>query len=207
MGSSGTSAGAASGHDRRRARTERQFLDATRELLAENGFGELTVEGVAARAGVGKSTIYRRYRSKTDLALAVLLDMVGDVSTRPYAADTYTELASLVDRTVDLMCNSVLGRVMQGLVSEVAADPELARVYRERVVSRRLEDVRVLVERGIARGELRPGLDPETVTDLLLGPIYYRFFLSGSPMGEGFGKRLVTTLLPSFEPPGDSSTE
>ncbi|MEK0156497.1 TetR/AcrR family transcriptional regulator [Arthrobacter oryzae] len=188
----------ASGHSGRRARSEQKILDATRLLLAEVGFGSLTVEGVAARAGVAKTTIYRRYRSRNDLALAVLLDMVGDVSTRPYVADAETELAELVDRTVELMCTSVMGRIMKGLVSEVAADPELARVYRERVVSHRLADVSALVDHGIARGELRAGLDPEMVTDLLLGPVYYRFFLSGAPMDKGFGKRLVTTLLPSF---------
>ncbi|MEO5321402.1 TetR/AcrR family transcriptional regulator [Arthrobacter sp. CC3] len=189
---------AGSGHSGRRARSEQKILDATRQLLGEEGFGSLTVEGVAARAGVAKTTIYRRYRSRNDLALAVLLDMVGDVSTRPYVGDAATELAKLVDRTVELMCTSVMGRIMKGLVSEVAADPELAQVYRERVVSHRLADVSALVEHGIARGELRAGLDAEVVTDLLLGPIYYRFFLSGAPMDSGFGKRLVATLLPSF---------
>lgn len=196
----GTEAGqhAGSGHSGRRARSEQKILDATRELLGEEGFGSLTVEGVAARAGVAKTTIYRRYRSRNDLALAVLLEMVGDVSTRPYVADTGTEMTRLVDRTVELMSTSVMGRIMKGLVSEVAADPELAQVYRERVVSHRLADVSALVEHGITRGELRADLDPEMVTDLLLGPIYYRFFLSGAAMGSGFGKRLVTTLLPAF---------
>lgn len=197
-GDDGTPRSAGSGHDKRRARTQRAVLDATRELLAENGFGNLTVEGVAARSGVAKTTIYRRYRSKNDLALAVLLDMVDEVSTQPYAADTWSELVSLVDRTVELMCTSLMGLVMKGLVSEVAADPELARVYRDRVVSHRLADVSALVERGISRGELRADLDSEMVTDLLLGPIYYRFFLSGAAMDDGFGQRLVTTLRPSF---------
>lgn len=192
------SASARSGHEKRRARTEESVLDATRELLAEDGFASLTIEGVAGRAGVAKTTIYRRYRSKTDLALAVLLNMVDDVNTQPYVEDTRAELIALVDRTVNLVCTTLLGRVMQGLVSEVAADPELARVYRERVVSHRLSDVSALVDRGISSGELRPDLDPEIVTDLLLGPIYYRFFLSGSPMDDGFGRRLVTTLFPSF---------
>ncbi|KXF52946.1 TetR family transcriptional regulator [Rhodococcus sp. SC4] len=197
-GDDGTPRSAGSGHDKRRARTQRAVLDATRELLAENGFGNLTVEGVAARSGVAKTTIYRRYRSKNDLALAVLLDMVDEVSTQPYRADTWSELVILVDRTVELMCTSLMGLVMKGLVSEVAADPELAHVYRDQVVSHRLADVSALVERGISRGELRADLDPEMVTDLLLGPIYYRFFLSGAPMDDGFGRRLVTTLLPSF---------
>ncbi|MFE7711398.1 TetR/AcrR family transcriptional regulator [Streptomyces sp. NPDC057486] len=178
----------------RRARTEKLVLDATRELLAERGVRGLTVEGVAERAGVAKTTIYRRYRSKTDLALAVLLDMVDDVGTQPDVGDTHAELAAVVDRTLELLRSTLMGRVMQGLVSEVAADPELARAYRERVVNRRLADVRRLVERGIASGEMRPDLNPEMVTDLLLGPIYYRLFLSGSPLDDDFGKQLVTAL-------------
>lgn len=191
---------AGSGHDKRRARTERAVLDATRAVLGEVGFAGLTVEGVAARAGVAKTTIYRRYRSKTDLALGLLLEMVGEVSTRPYTGDTAAELVALVDRTVELMQTSVMGGIMKGLVSEVAADPQLAEVYRGQVVTRRQADVTELVERGKARGELREDLDPETVTDLLLGPIYYRFFLSGSPMDAGFGGRLITTLMPSLAP-------
>lgn len=194
----GLSEEAVSWHQKRRARTERVVLEATRELLAQSGFGSLTIERVADRSGVAKTTIYRRYRSRNDLALAVLLDMLGDVSTQPYAQDTRTELTRLVDRTVDLMSNTLLGRIMQGLVSEVAADVELARTYRERVVSQRVEEVTALVERGIALGELRDGLDPELVTDLLLGPIYYRLFLSGSSMDEGFGGRLVAALFPAF---------
>ncbi|WP_422935090.1 TetR/AcrR family transcriptional regulator [Sinomonas sp. P47F7] len=193
---------AGSGHHRRRARSERAVLDATRAVLGEAGFAGLTVEGVAARAGVAKTTIYRRYRSKTDLALALLMEMVGEVSTRPYSKDTAAELAALVDKTAELMQTSVMGWIMKGLVSEVAADPHLAQVYRERVVTRRQADVTELVERGKARGELRADLDPELVTDLLLGPIYYRFFLSGSPMDGDFGRRLITTLLPSLAPAG-----
>ncbi|WP_369045527.1 TetR/AcrR family transcriptional regulator [Sinomonas sp. P10A9] len=195
----------ASGHDKRRARTERSVLDATRAVLGEAGFAGLTVEGVAARAGVAKTTIYRRHRSKTDLALALLLEMVGEVSTRPYTKDTAAELVALVDKTVELMQTTVMGLIMKGLVSEVAADPQLAEVYRGQVVTRRQADVTELVERGKARGELREDLDPETVTDLLLGPIYYRFFLSGSPMDGTFGRRLIAALLPSLAPAGQTS--
>lgn len=179
----------------RRARTEKLILDATREMLAEVGVNGLTVEGVANRSGVAKTTIYRRYRSKTDLALAVLLDSVEYLGTTPDVGDTYAELAEVVDRTIELLSSTLIGRIMQGLVSEIAADPELALAYRERVVNRRVADVRRLVERGISRGDLRPDVDAEMLTDLLLGPIYYRFFLSGSPLDESFGVRLVSTLF------------
>ena len=194
---------AASGHAGRRSRSERRVLDAAREILGQSGFAALTVEGVAAKSGVAKTTIYRRYRSRIDLALAVLIEGVGQVSTQPYTEETASELVKLVARTIHLMNSTLLGGIMKGLVSEVAADPDLARVYRDRVVSQRVEDVRTLVERGIAREELRAGLDPEMVTDLLLGPIYYRLFLSGSPLDEPFAKRLVATVLPAFAKTGE----
>lgn len=192
---------APSGHDLRRARSQHLVLDAAKDMLAEAGFSGLTIEGVAARAGVAKTTIYRRYRSKSDLALGVLLDMVGEVSTQPYRRDTRTELVALVTRTAELMSTTILGRVMQGLVPEIAADPELGRTYREQEVSRRVADVTALVERGVARGELRPDLDPELVTDLLLGPLYYRLFLSGETLDPGFAEQLVSTLMPVFTAP------
>lgn len=178
----------------RRARTEKKVLDAAREMLAECGVAGLAVEGVAIRAGVAKTTIYRRYRSKTDLALAVLLNMVDDVGAPQDVGDTCAQLAAVVNRTVQLLRSTLMGRIMQGLVSEVATDPELATAYRKNVVSRRLADIRRLVERGIDKGELRPDLDPEMVTDLLLGPVYYRLFLSGSPMDDGFGEQVVAAL-------------
>ncbi|WP_322049427.1 TetR/AcrR family transcriptional regulator [Paraburkholderia sp. J67] len=177
-----------------RARKKKLVLDAARELLAENGVSGLAVEGVASRSGVAKTTIYRRYRSKTDLALAVLLDMVDDVGAQPDVGDACSQLAAVVDRTIELLRSTLMGRIMQGLVSEVATDPELAEAYRKNVVNRRLADIRRVVERGIEKGELREGLDPEMVTDLLLGPIYYRLFLSGSPLDDGFGERLVAAL-------------
>lgn len=158
------------------------------------------MERVAARSGVAKTTLYRRFRSKNELALAVLLDSVGDLSTQPYGEDTRTELVRLVDHTVGLLDGTLLGRVLPGLVAEIASDPELATTYRARVVSLRLADVAALVERGVARGELRPDLDPELVTNLLLGPVYYRFLLSGAPMSARFGQDLVTVLAPALEP-------
>ena len=78
----------------------RAILDATRELLAECGVQGLTMEGVAARAGVAKTTVYRRWRSKDDLALAVLIDMVEHVVATPDLGDTRSELVAFVDAAV-----------------------------------------------------------------------------------------------------------
>src|SRR3954453_19791233 len=120
----------------RAAATEQAILQATRELLVEGGGQHLTIEGVAARAGVAKTTIYRRYRDKDDLALSVVLDMVEQVML-PELGDTRAELVQFVSAAVDQLGSTLMGRVKQGLVSDLAVDAQLAAAFPERVVSAR----------------------------------------------------------------------
>jgi AcrR family transcriptional regulator len=179
-------------------RTQQAILDATRELLVEGGVHRLTVEGVAARAGVAKTTIYRRYRSKDELALAVLIDMVEHVAAVPDLGDTRAELVAFVDRAVEILRSTLMGRVMQGLVSDLATDPDLARAFRERVVALRVAELQRLIERGITRGHLRPDADYQLVNELLFGPVYYRLLLSGAPLDKNLAERVVAVVLPAF---------
>ena len=174
------------------------ILDATRELLAEGGVHGLTVEGVAARAGVAKTTIYRRWRSKDELAFAVLIDMVEQFVATPDLDDTRAELVAFVGAAVRILGTTLMGRVMQGLVSDLAADPELARRFREQVVATRVAEVHRLVERGIERGDLRADTDRQLIHELLFGPVYYRLMLSGAPLDEGLAERVVDAVLPAF---------
>jgi AcrR family transcriptional regulator len=184
----------------RSSAAEQAILQATRELLVEGGVQGLTVEGVASRAGVAKTTIYRRWRDKDELALAVVLDMVEQVVELPELGDTRAELTAFVTAAVKVLGSTLMGRVMQGLVSDLATDPELARAFRERVVSVRDAEVRRLVERGIARGDLRPGTDPEAAHELLIAPVYYRLLLTGRPLTPAFAKRNVDAVMRAFAP-------
>jgi AcrR family transcriptional regulator len=190
---------------RPRSRTRQAILDATRELLAEGGVQGLTVEGVATRAGVAKTTIYRRWRSKDELALAVLIDMVEQVAAVRDLGDTRAELIALVDRAVRILRSTLMGRVMQGLVSDLASNEELARAFRERVVAVRLAEIRRLVEQGIARGDLRPDADYELANELLFGPVYYRLLLSGAPLEDDLAARVVGAVWPAFAAADDAS--
>jgi AcrR family transcriptional regulator len=184
----------------RSSETELAILQATRELLVECGVQGLTIEKVAARAGVAKTTIYRRWRDKDELALAVVLDMVEQVVQLPELGDTRAELLAFVNAAVKVLGSTLMGRVMQGLVSDLATDPELAQAFRERVVSVRDAEVERLVERGIARGDLRPDTDPETAHEFLIGPVYYRLLLTGRPLDRAFAKRNVEAVLRAFAP-------
>jgi AcrR family transcriptional regulator len=182
----------------RSSETELAILQATRELLVEAGVRGLTIEKVAARAAVAKTTIYRRWRDKDELALAVVLDMVEQVVMLPDLGNTRAELLAFVNAAVDVLGSTLMGRVMQGLVSDLATDAELAQAFRERVVSVRDAEVERLVERGIARGDLRPDTRPETAHELLIGPVYYRLLLTGQPLDRAFAERIVEAVMRAF---------
>ena len=189
----------------RGAATEQAILQATRELLAEGGVQHLTIEGVAARSGVAKTTIYRRYRDKDDLALSVVLDMVEQVIL-PELGDTRAELLQLVSAAVEQLGSTLMGRVMQGLVSDLAVDPELAAAFQERVVSVRAAEVSRLIARGIERGDLAADTDEVTAHELLIGPLYYRLLLSGHPLDDAFAERIVDATMRAFAPPIKNAT-
>lgn len=183
---------------RREPDTDQKILDATREMLAEGGVAVLAVEGVAARAGVAKTTIYRRYRSRDDLALAVLIDMVRGVAAVPDLHDTKAELTHFVRATINVLRKTLMGRVMQGLVSELAADPQLAAAFRTRVVALRVSEVNRIIDRGLQRGEVRTDVNVDLVHDMLFGPVYYRLLLSGAPLRSNLAEAIVNSVYPTL---------
>ena len=185
------------GHTRRRARSEKAILDAARALIAERGVEGLTVEGVAARSGVAKTTIYRRWRDKDELALAILVDTTDQISAPPDVGDTRKELRTFV-RTAMKIIHS--GGIYRGLVSDIATNPHLAQVYREKIVDKRLAEVKTVIERGIARGELRADTDVRLAHELLVGPLFYRLLFSGAPLNTSHANEIVDAVLRAFAP-------
>ena len=187
--------------DPRVERSRQAILDATRELLADGDVGSLTVEAVAGRSGVAKTTIYRRWRDKWELALdAVMIDMIPRFEKPVDVGDTRKELLTFINQVVRMQASAPFGPAMQGLVSQIATDPELARVYRDQVVQPRMDQLAPVIERGIARGDLRPDTDVRLVHELLVGPIFYRLLFSGAPLTRNLGPRIVDAILAGFTP-------
>jgi AcrR family transcriptional regulator len=189
-------AGSARGPGRPRSpQADEDILQAALELLAERGFDGLSVEGVAERAGVGKTTVYRRWPSKAELLRAAVDDLMGSVpwSSPADLGDTRAELVAIVRDYIKVMSSS-MGRVMPALVAEVARNPELARVLRRGVAARRRSIVGVL-NRGVARGDLRSDMDRALAIDLLLGPVQYRLLITGAPVTRRLAEEIVDELL------------
>ena len=189
-------------------RSRQAILDATLQLLTPDGdVTSLTVEAVAARAGVAKTTIYRRWRDKWELALdAVMIDMLPRLDEPVDVGDTRKELLTFVNSVVTMLAATPYGPAMQGLVSPIATDPDLARVYREQVVQPRHAELTPVIKRGIARGDLRPDTDTRLIHELLIGPIFYRLLLSGAPLDRKLGPRLVDAILAGFAPRTDNAS-
>jgi AcrR family transcriptional regulator len=183
--------------DRRSERSKQAILDATRDLLGEEGgVKALTIEAVAARSGVAKTTIYRRWRDKWELALdAAMIDILPTFDDPVDVGDTRKELITFVNSTVRTLGSKPYGPAMQGLVSEVATDPQLGRAYRDYVVNPRIRQLQAVIERGVERGHLSPDTDPRLVQELLIGTIYFRLLFSGPPIDRKLGTRLVDTIL------------
>ena len=95
---------------------------------------------------------------------------------------------------------------MQGLSSRIATDPELARVYREQVVEPRRNQLRPVIERGIARGDLRPDTDVNLVHELMVGPVFYRLLFSGGSIDRKLSTRLADAILDGFKPAAKSTS-
>lgn len=175
---------------------DRAILDAAVAQLADVGYLGLTIEGVAARAGVSKATLYRRHPSKIALVAAAATRerdvRLPDLDTGSFRGD----LVALTRHGTDMMFGSggLWGRVLPGMLAEAADDPQVAAVVRT-FFSWRSEAVRQIVARAIERGEVRPETDPDLVFDLVSGPLLVRLMVTGQPLDDRFAEALVEEVI------------
>jgi len=202
--------GPISGTDRTRATTgarapgrprsevaHRAILDAARELLIEEGFTRLRLEHVAARAGVGKNTIYRRWASKEDLTLELLLELAKPHLAIRDVGDTRAELLAAVENPIRAITETPFGPVIRAMMSQIAGNPAIGDPFRSAVVAARRAEIRRVIERGMARGDLRADADASVATELLAGPVYFRLVFGGA-LDDDLARRVVDTVLGGF---------
>lgn len=175
---------------------DRAILKATLELLAEDGFGGLSIEAVAARAAVGKTTIYRRWPSKIPLVVDALAHMKSPHEVRiPDDMTTRDALVRFLTELTRAQSNEPNGRILAGLVDAMSRDAELAEAVRAGLVSGRRRVVFDLIERGVARGELRSDVDTQVVADILVGPIIMRTLITGMPITPGLARQIAAVVM------------
>jgi AcrR family transcriptional regulator len=146
---------------------------------------------------VAKTTIYRRFRDRDELALAVLIEMLEEFRAPADLGDTRKELVAFVNEATQVILR---GGVIQGLVSEIATNPDLGQTYRDRIIKVRWEEIGTIIERGIARGDLRPDTDVKVAHELLVGPLFYRLLFSGLPLNKRHAGQVVDAMMAAYAP-------
>jgi AcrR family transcriptional regulator len=173
------------------------ILEAAGELFAEVGLEALTVEGVAARAGVGKGTVYRRYPTKIDLVVSAVRCYTNAGEPPPDTGTTRGDVRALVDGLVTILTETPLGRMVPILVAARTRVPELDVAYAEIVAEKRARSAAV-VRRAIERGDFRADIDVDVVVDAFVSAAFYRFLVTGAPLDATFRAAVVDNAMRAF---------
>ncbi len=176
----------------RDAMADERILTVAAAQLRERAYGGLSVDEVAARAGVAKTTVYRRWPSKAHLTLAVIERLLGSVPV-PATGDPLDDLTELVAGIARAL--SGLGaELVAGLAAAAATDPALGAqihaLWRERRAA-----AAARLHAAMADGRLATRTDPELRLDLLVGPLYYRLLITGDPLDDDYVTALTSAAL------------
>ena len=170
------------------------MLHAADDLLVERGFGGVTVEGIAARAGVAKQTIYRWWPSKVDILLDTLIEDADHQLAIRDSGSAVESTRRYLRALARFLTKDPAGKVLLALIGEAQHDPEMARTFHERYLDPQRRSEREMLRRGVKSGELSHDLDIDAALDALCGPILYRA-LTGASIPRTFIDRLIADNL------------
>jgi AcrR family transcriptional regulator len=185
---------------RKRSATSRAaILDAAFAAMQEGGFGAFSIEGVAARAGVGKTTIYRWWANKGMLAVEAFLvntePLIEFVETASTRADIVRQMQALA-----AVYRGATGQVVRDMLGAAQHDSAMRSAFNAGFLEPRRRLARAVFERGVRRGEFLPGVDADVALDALWAPIYYRMLVSGAPLDAAFVDAHAAIVLRGLQP-------
>jgi len=154
-------------------------------LVTKRGFRAVSVNEIAAEAGVGKMTLYRHWPNKAALVMDSLLVLIGSETDFPEAGSAIESLRQQLDLQAAFFRSS-RGTLIRSLVAEAQSDSELAIAFRERWLNPRREGVRQIMRAAVVEGSLRSDINIDTAIDLLYGSLYYRLLLGAGALDKRF---------------------
>ncbi len=175
------------------------ILRAALDEVVKNGFRGLTVDVIAAKTGIGKMTIYRRWPNKAAIVMDALLALIGPSTAFP-ANDRAITSIRLQMRLQTQFFLGKYGQVIKALLGEAQFDPELATAFRDQWIAPRREMTKEVLKLAIEQGDLKSGIDLELVIDMLYAPIYYRLQIGSGPINDQFTDELLEKTLIAFMP-------
>ncbi len=164
----------------RSSEADQAILETTRRLLVEQGYDAMSIEGVAAAAGVGKTTIYRRYPGKRELVVAAVSSFAEIFDLPPDSGNVRRDLLTFLKQSFEVFQSGLAFAMLGTLLVKEHEDPALLELFRQQLIRPRIEVVSGLLRQGIERGELRADLPLPLVVQMLVGAIFARH-IAGQP--------------------------
>lgn len=185
--------------DPRVARSRAAILQATAALLVEQGSAGVTIEGIAERSRVAKTTIYRHWKSRSQLVFDAFESLLQPVGTQHFGPGLRPQLLGILGQLSRGLTQSSWAPAVSALIEAGDRDPELRELVREFLVVR-MAHAREALRAAVARGELRPDLDIDVAIGVLAGPVFYRRLVSREPLSDTVVAEVVDQFLRAGAP-------
>ncbi|GGQ69357.1 TetR/AcrR family transcriptional regulator [Couchioplanes azureus] len=163
--------------------------------LAEVGYGRLSIEAVARRAGVGKTAVYRRWSNKLEMVLEIVSGVAERSVPMPDTGSFASDLQLLMFVVSKALQHRIASQIIPDLMAEAARNPQIAETLQRALRTHQLTVGEQIVGQAVKRGELPAGADPELAVDLMVGPLYWRLAVSRTPIGDDYVETLAAAVM------------
>lgn len=179
----------------RSERSRRAILDAAANLLTKRGYADITIEGVAADAGVGKTTIYRWWSTKAAIYIDLYSELAAQVVPPPDTGSVERDLTLLVQGAFKLYRDTAAGLALAGIVAEAQSNATVSNIVRAQFVPRRRRVTLVILRRAVKRGEISPDLNLDVVSELITGAVWFYVLVGAGALTARRAQQLVKTIM------------
>jgi AcrR family transcriptional regulator len=186
--------------DRRSEQSAKAVTQAALDLCKESGYRKLSIEGIAARAGVGKNTIYRWWPSKAAVLMDAMLSTMAMDASFPDTGDVRADMTAQITAGVHALAGPEIGPHYRALIGEAQHDPAIAEALRERLITPLSDAAANRIRRAQECGQLRSDVEPDLVIELLYGPVYHRMLLTQRIPDDDRVAAIVDTVLTGLAP-------
>jgi len=179
---------------RRSKRAHEAILTAAAELIHERPYSDVCIEAIAARAGVGKQTIYRWWNSKAAVLMEACAAVVAREVPLPDKGSFVEDFRDYLSHICAFFNTQLSKPAIAGLLAEAQCNTELARAFQERLLMQRRTVLHTILQRAVARGELRADLDLDIIMDMVHGALWYRTLMLKAPLDEAFIESVIAQV-------------
>jgi AcrR family transcriptional regulator len=188
----------------RSAEARQAILRAAKALLEEGGIPAVTMEGIAARAGVGKPTIYRSWPNAHAVAMAAMLEGADEPRSAAVrrGRSAWMELRTQLRKMADVFASRT-GRNVTMMLAAAQENTELSKAFRNHFIVARREEGRALLKRAVAEGDLRGDIDYDVALDMIYGPVFFRLLLGHGSLDAAFTDGVLEECLKGLRKGGE----